>query len=175
MVVVALGGVVNGLPAAAAEEFSERQKRIFAGIVLLLIPLSGLCVDIYVPSLPAVAEALDATRADAQLTISTYVFGYGLGQLVAGPVSDAWGRKKPMILGALLHAAAVLWILNTSSIGLFIGLRALTRITLPARPPIHPACQRSSSSKYFSIPRRYALPGGRLDARTWQLKFDQYP
>ena len=54
-------------------------------------------------------------------------------------------------------------------------LRALTRITLPARPPIHPACQRSSSSKYFSIPRRYALPGGRLDARTWQLKFDQYP
>ena len=66
----------------------------------ILIALSALGTDMYVPALPDVARSYAAPVSAAQLTITTYFLGLALGQLVWGPLSDRYGRR-PVLLAAL--------------------------------------------------------------------------
>jgi len=66
----------------------------------ILIALSALGTDMYVPALPDVAGSYAAPVSAAQLTITTYFLGLALGQLVWGPLSDRYGRR-PVLLAAL--------------------------------------------------------------------------
>jgi DHA1 family bicyclomycin/chloramphenicol resistance-like MFS transporter len=97
-------------------------------LTALLAALTGigpLSTDMYLPSLPAIAREFGATTADAQLTISTYLVGFAIGQLIYGPLSDRHGRK-PVLLGALaVYCAATLGCLLASSIDMLIFTRAL--------------------------------------------------
>jgi MFS transporter, DHA1 family, multidrug resistance protein len=71
------------------------KKRFWAAIVLIAIPLSGLSIDVFVPSLPAVTKYFQVEQSLVQLAISIYMLGFGLGQLFAGSVADSVGRKSP--------------------------------------------------------------------------------
>jgi DHA1 family bicyclomycin/chloramphenicol resistance-like MFS transporter len=53
----------------------------------------------YVPALPALSHDLDTTMSQVQITLSAGMFGLALGQLLAGPISDMWGRKRPLLAG----------------------------------------------------------------------------
>jgi MFS transporter, DHA1 family, multidrug resistance protein len=66
----------------------------------ILIALSALGTDLYVPALPDVAAFYAAPVSAAQLTVTTYFLGLALGQLAWGPLSDRYGRR-PVLLGAL--------------------------------------------------------------------------
>lgn len=69
--------------------------------LLVLITLSGtLAMHMFVPALPDAARALGVGPAAVQATISIYIVGLALGQLVYGPLSDALGRR-PLLLGGL--------------------------------------------------------------------------
>jgi MFS transporter, DHA1 family, multidrug resistance protein len=72
----------------------------------LLIALSALGTDMYVPALPAVGAAFAAPVSAAQLTLTTYFVGLAVGQLTWGPLSDRYGRK-PVLLAALAVTLAV--------------------------------------------------------------------
>jgi DHA1 family bicyclomycin/chloramphenicol resistance-like MFS transporter len=79
----------------------------------------------YLPSLPAIGQELQASPAQVQLTISVYLVGFAVGQLVYGPVSDRHGRK-PMLLAALaVFCAASLICLVSTSIEMLMAARAL--------------------------------------------------
>ncbi|MGB6504753.1 MAG: MFS transporter, partial [Xanthobacteraceae bacterium] len=67
----------------------------FALTLLLsfLTALGPLSMDMYLPSLPDIARALHAPILDVQLTISSYLFGFAVGQIFYGPISDRLGRK----------------------------------------------------------------------------------
>ena len=69
-------------------------------LLSLLTALGPLSMDMYLPSLPALGQALHASTAQVQLTISTYLFGFAAGQIIYGPISDRFGRR-PVILIAL--------------------------------------------------------------------------
>ena len=56
-------------------------------LAFLLIPLSGIGTDIYLPSMPAMAQSLGASASQIQLTLTLFIAGYGLGQLVVGVLS----------------------------------------------------------------------------------------
>ncbi|MGH3813291.1 MAG: multidrug effflux MFS transporter, partial [Pseudonocardiaceae bacterium] len=73
-----------------------------------LIALGPLTVDTYLPALPAIAEDLDATDAGVQATLTGMLAGLAFGQLVIGPISDAAGRRKPLLIGVLVHAVTSL-------------------------------------------------------------------
>ena len=73
-----------------------------------LIALGPLTIDMYLPALPALANDLRATDAAVQGTLTGMLLGLGIGQLVIGPVSDAVGRRLPLILGVAGHALASL-------------------------------------------------------------------
>ena len=66
----------------------------------VLISLSALGTDLYVPALPDVAAAYSAPVSAAQFTLTTYFLGLAVGQLVWGPLSDRYGRR-PVLLAAL--------------------------------------------------------------------------
>ncbi|WP_119255033.1 multidrug effflux MFS transporter [Shinella zoogloeoides] len=77
--------------------------------LLALITLSGtLAMHIFVPALPLAARSLGATTHATQLTLSTYIAGLAVGQLVYGPVSDRYGRRPVLIAGMLVYTAASL-------------------------------------------------------------------
>jgi len=58
----------------------------------------------YLPAMPELTAQLGATNAQAQLTITGLLVGLGFGQLIIGPLSDAVGRRKPLLVGLTLHA-----------------------------------------------------------------------
>jgi len=70
-------------------------------LLCLLTGLAPLSMDMYLPSLPAIGEALNASTGQVQFTISTYLFGFAAGQIFYGPISDRFGRR-PVILTALV-------------------------------------------------------------------------
>jgi DHA1 family bicyclomycin/chloramphenicol resistance-like MFS transporter len=71
-----------------------------------LTTFGPLSMDLYLPGLPALGDDLSASPSAAQLTITACMVGLALGQLLAGPVSDALGRRRPMLAGVALFAAA---------------------------------------------------------------------
>ncbi|MFF4485483.1 multidrug effflux MFS transporter [Streptomyces sp. NPDC001544] len=82
-----------------------------AGLLLVLI-LGGLtatpplAMDMYLPSLPAVTRSLHAPAATIQLTLTACLAGMALGQLVVGPMSDRWGRRRPLLIGLAVYVVA---------------------------------------------------------------------
>jgi len=102
----------------------------FALTVLLaaLTAIGPLTTDMYLPSLPDIARLLGATTAQTQLTISSYLIGFAVGQIFYGPLADRHGRK-PVLLGAMvLYCAATLACALSTSIELLIAARALQAI-----------------------------------------------
>ncbi|MFD5798237.1 multidrug effflux MFS transporter [Streptomyces diastatochromogenes] len=65
-----------------------------------------LAMDMYLPSLPEVTRSLHAPAATVQLTLTACLAGMALGQLVVGPMSDRWGRRRPLLTGLAVYLLA---------------------------------------------------------------------
>ena len=97
-------------------------------LTALLAALSAvgpLTTDLYLPSLPDIVQKLGGTLAQGQLTISAYLVGFAVGQILYGPLSDRHGRK-PVLIGAIaLYCVASLLCAVSVSLPMLIGARAL--------------------------------------------------
>lgn len=105
------------------------------GLVLLLggmIVLGGVTIDLYLPSLPAVARDLGTSPAAAQATISAGLIGASAGQLVVGPLSDRYGRRPPVLVGLVVHVVTSLGCIVAPTIGALVGLRLLQGVAVAA-------------------------------------------
>lgn len=78
----------------------------FTLLLGILVALTALGMDLFLPSVPVIALAFGAEPATAQLTITTYLAGLAIGQLAWGPVSDRYGRKPVLIAGLALFFAS---------------------------------------------------------------------
>jgi DHA1 family bicyclomycin/chloramphenicol resistance-like MFS transporter len=85
----------------------ERATLLLATLVVV-ISLTPYSVDAFLPSFPAARDALGTDASTMQLTLSAFLVGIALGQLVFGPISDRWGRRWPLIAGAGLCAVAAI-------------------------------------------------------------------
>lgn len=95
-------------------------------LVLVLGSLSAigpLCMDMYLPGLPALADDLHTTASMTQLSLTACLLGLALGQLLAGPLSDSIGRRRPLTVGMLIYVLATLLCAVSPSIGAFVVLR----------------------------------------------------
>lgn len=102
------------------------RKAIILGSLSAFGPLS---LDMYLPALPKLAEDLNTTASVAQLTLTACLLGLALGQLVAGPLSDVLGRRKPLIFSLILYAISSLLCVfapNATSLILFRLIQGLT-------------------------------------------------
>jgi DHA1 family bicyclomycin/chloramphenicol resistance-like MFS transporter len=82
-------------------------------------------VDMYLASLPKLAESFHASAGEVQLGLSLFFLGLSLGQLVFGPLTDRFGRKPPLLAGIALFATASLLIAFAPNIESFVLLRLL--------------------------------------------------
>ncbi|WP_216591848.1 multidrug effflux MFS transporter [Streptomyces brasiliscabiei] len=89
----------------------------------LLTALGPLTVDLYLPSLPQVGADLGASRAVTQLTLTAFMLGIALGQLVVGPLSDTLGRRRPLLTGLTVYVAASAACALAPDAGVLVGLR----------------------------------------------------
>jgi MFS transporter, DHA1 family, multidrug resistance protein len=90
-----------------------------------LIALGPLTIDMYLPALPTIATELSVSSPTIQLTLTGTLLGLGLGQLVVGPLSDALGRKVPLLAGTALHVLASLICLVAPNAAVLGGARLL--------------------------------------------------
>ncbi|WP_433305134.1 multidrug effflux MFS transporter [Actinoplanes sp. CA-030573] len=91
----------------------------------LLTALGPFTIDLYLPALPAIAHQLHTSESAVQLTLTGTLAGLGVGQLVAGPLSDALGRRRPLLAGIGLHIVASLLCAVSSGVALLGTLRFL--------------------------------------------------
>jgi DHA1 family bicyclomycin/chloramphenicol resistance-like MFS transporter len=84
-----------------------------------------LSLDLYLPALPQLADDLNASASAAQLSITACLLGLAVGQLVAGPLSDRLGRKRPLIIGLVAYLLASLACAVAPSVTVLIVLRLI--------------------------------------------------
>jgi DHA1 family bicyclomycin/chloramphenicol resistance-like MFS transporter len=94
--------------------------------ILVLAALSAfgpLSLDMYLPGLPSLTRELHATASAGQLTITACMLGLGVGQLIAGPLSDARGRRGTLLTGIVAYAVASVACAAAPTVGLLVAAR----------------------------------------------------
>jgi DHA1 family bicyclomycin/chloramphenicol resistance-like MFS transporter len=95
-------------------------------LVLLLGALSAfgpLSIDMYLPALPQLADDLHAAPSLVQLTLTACLLGLATGQLIGGPISDARGRRGPLLAGLAVYVIASALCALAPSVGVLVALR----------------------------------------------------
>ncbi|GHE10277.1 multidrug effflux MFS transporter [Streptomyces alanosinicus] len=100
----------------------------FAILLGALTALGPLANDTYLPSLPQIADDLNATASATQLSLTACLVGLGSGQMIAGPISDRLGRRGPLLAGLLLFVAAALACSWAPNVWTLVVLRLLQGI-----------------------------------------------
>jgi len=97
-------------------------------LLSMLTALGPLSTDMYLPSLPDIGRALGAPVAQVQLTISSYLIGFAIGQILYGPVSDIYGRRPVLMAALVLFTAASFVCPSAQSIDILIAARFMQAI-----------------------------------------------
>ncbi|WP_076469933.1 multidrug effflux MFS transporter [Micromonospora avicenniae] len=97
-----------------------------------LTAIGPLTIDMYLPALPEIAADLHTTSAAVQLTLTGTLAGLAVGQLLIGPLSDAVGRRVPLLAGVALHIVASVLCVLAPSIAVVGVLRVLQGLGVAA-------------------------------------------
>ncbi|WP_252899035.1 Bcr/CflA family efflux MFS transporter [Secundilactobacillus odoratitofui] len=103
---------------------SETHHRLRFILILGTLSATGpLSIDLYLPALPQMMRQFQTNASAIQLSLTACLLGLAFGQLIAGPLSDHYGRKKPLMIGFLAFGIASFLIALTHSIVMLIILR----------------------------------------------------
>lgn len=133
--------------------------------LLVLVTLSGtMAMHIFVPALPVAGAALGASPSSMQQTITLYVLGLAVGQLIYGPISDATGRRPALLMGLGLYLAASLVALFADSVGVLCAARLMQAVGGAAglslgRAIVRDTAEPSRMSKDLALLNLLALVG----------------
>ncbi|MEV4754985.1 multidrug effflux MFS transporter [Micromonospora sp. NPDC049559] len=130
-------------PGGAAAPQSHLRLVLVLGALIALGPLT---IDTYLPALPTIAGDLRTTDTAAQLTLTGTLAGLGLGQLFLGPLSDAVGRRRPLLAGTAVHVLASLLCLVAPNILVLGAARVLQGLGAAAASVIAVAMVRDLTS-----------------------------
>jgi MFS transporter, DHA1 family, multidrug resistance protein len=100
-------------------------RATLVGILGALSAFGPLSIDMYLPALPELADDLHAAPSLVQLTLTAVLLGLATGQLLGGPISDARGRRGPLLAGLVLYVVATVLCAVAPSVGVLIAMRFL--------------------------------------------------
>lgn len=98
-------------------------SRILPSLLLLLTVFGPISMDLYLPALPALTAELDAATSVSQLTITACLIGLAAGQLIAGPVSDRYGRRGILLAGIAAYIVTSVLCAISPTVELLIAAR----------------------------------------------------
>lgn len=101
------------------------KKLMALAVVFALVPLGPMAIDLYLPSFPQMMTVFEASEPQIGQTISLYVLALGVGQLIAGPVSDRKGRKFSAMLGVFFYGLGSVLVLFSWSLEGLYGARMI--------------------------------------------------
>ncbi|HLU98015.1 MAG TPA: MFS transporter, partial [Thermobifida alba] len=114
----------NPAPVPSTTTGPRRRSPLLLAVVLGVLAAAGpLATDLYLPAFPAIAEDLGTTEARVQLTLTSSLLGLAVGQLAVGPMSDAWGRRGPLLAGTALFMATSLLCMFAGSVEALVAIR----------------------------------------------------
>lgn len=101
---------------------SLRRMTLMLGALTAFAPLS---IDMYLPSFPAVAKAFAVDPGRVQITLSVFFLGLAAGQAIYGPLSDQYGRRRPLLIGVAIFTAASILAAFSPTLGSLIVWRLI--------------------------------------------------
>jgi DHA1 family bicyclomycin/chloramphenicol resistance-like MFS transporter len=129
--------------------------RLLVVVLGLITAIGPLSLDMYLPAFPDIADDLGVSDAEVQLSLTTCLIGLALGQLICGPLSDRWGRRRPAIAGVAAYAVISLLIALSPSAPVLVGLRLLQGLAggvgvVVARAVVRDLYSGVAAAKFFS-------------------------
>ncbi len=125
---------------------TQYQKQFVLGLILLTTVLNGIGMDIYAPSLPAISDYFNADQSLAKLTVTTYILGFAIGQLLMGPLCDSFGRRRILLIGLIAYTIASVLVVFSPDINFMLAMRLLQGIAAAAGSVI----AKTIASDYFT-------------------------
>src|SRR5690554_2802464 len=96
----------------------------FVVLIALLGAINAASIDVMLPALPAMGDAFAVTNPnDRSLVLTVFLIGIGLPQLVAGPITDRFGRRIPLLVGATIFTISAFAALAAPTFGALLVLR----------------------------------------------------
>jgi len=104
-----------------------RRNRYILLILILgaLSTISPFSIDMYLPGFPAISKDLGVSIPQVQLSLTAYLIGIAIGQLVYGPLLDRYGRKKPLYVGLIIYIISSVVCAFSTSLESLIAMRFL--------------------------------------------------
>ncbi|NEB13963.1 multidrug effflux MFS transporter [Streptomyces coelicoflavus] len=154
-------------------------------LLAALTALGPLSMDAYIPGLPRIADSLHSPAWVVQLTVTACLAGLAIGQLLAGPLSDALGRRGPLLFGLTLCTAAGALCALAPNVWLLVVLRGMQGLggafaLVIAYAYVSDLHEGKAAARYFSLltlvtglaPVLAPLMGAQiLDAWGWRAVF----
>lgn len=123
------------------------RRREFVAFVAAIMAVNALGVDLMLPALPVIGRELGADHAnDQQWIVTSYLFGFGLGQLAYGSLADRYGRKPVLIATLAGFVAASIFAAGASTFAALIGARVLQGLMSASTRVLSVAIVRDSYS-----------------------------
>ncbi|MEG3632183.1 multidrug effflux MFS transporter [Micromonospora palythoicola] len=146
------------VPVRPPERITPPTGRAALGLLVLLGSLTAigpLSLDTYLPAFPGMTRDLAASQAQIQLSLTTCLIGMALGQLVTGPLSDRWGRRRPVLVGVAAYTllslvCALAPTAETLAVARFAQGFAGGMGTVVARAVVRDLYSGRAAAKYFS-------------------------
>lgn len=133
------------------------KKRLGLALLLALLAFLGpLNIDMYLPSFPGIVQDLETSATLVQASLTACLLGLAIGQLFVGPISDAKGRRKPILLATFLFALASILCAFAPTITVLIAARFLQGLTASAgvvlsRAVVRDVFSGQALTKFFSL------------------------
>jgi DHA1 family bicyclomycin/chloramphenicol resistance-like MFS transporter len=133
----------------------RRARLKFVLVLGGLTAFGPLSIDMYLPALPRMAQDLHAADTTVQLTLSAFIVGLALGQLVLGPLSDAFGRRRPLLAGLALYVVGSVLCAVSPDAWLLVAARFVQSLgaaagIVIARATVRDLFSGTAMTKFFS-------------------------
>ncbi|RKS08646.1 DHA1 family bicyclomycin/chloramphenicol resistance-like MFS transporter [Nocardiopsis sp. Huas11] len=117
-------GSATGVDAPPPAWTPTRRSVALLVMVLGVLTATGpLATDMYLPAFPQITQELGASESQVGLTLTAMMLGLAVGQLVIGPMSDAFGRRTPLLVGVAVFTVTSVLCVFVPNVTLFIALR----------------------------------------------------
>jgi MFS transporter, DHA1 family, multidrug resistance protein len=134
----------------------KKKPSVIIAILGALIGITPFSIDMYLPAFPAIANDLQAEISQVTLSLTSFFVGVAVGQLFLGPLSDRYGRKKPLLLGLALYVVASVGCVFARSVHALIVLRVVQALggcagMVISRAMVRDMFSGSEIAKVFSL------------------------
>lgn len=135
---------------------TTKQKYSILFILGGLSALAPFSIDMYLPAFPSIAKSLNTDISQVALSLTSYFIGISIGQLFYGPITDKFGRKKPLIFGLSVFLLASIGCALSPDINWLIAMRVILALggcvgMVVSRAVVRDLFPVSEIAKIFSI------------------------